>query len=215
MSNGFVSKLKNFRCYPGNEFSAVEIGQILQVLERIFEHENYPEKGTFILEIQNGEEKPSKILEFEFPKGKKRGFAGQNCDSRKLAEWELSEAATYSRDNGTAIVYLNNAPYIVRLNADNEKRFLIAFFVDNGEFGFQKIVYFAMIAAIANLRPDDLELQRAYDHTYFTEVEDSPGLSLVKFVVDDLFGIMDMEEKEEDDDNGSYDDRLRQRQCYC
>lgn len=184
----FVSKLRNLKINPDTEtsLSKQEIDVLFAVLNKIFECESYPKKGTFILEGQKDGEKPFKIVEFEFPGGEQKNFVSTGRPSRLIAESVLYDVSTFGKTNGSAITYLPNTPQVPKLNTSNG-RFLCAFLADNGSYGSQEIVYIAVAKTLAMLREEDEALQNAYDNTFFTEVEDSPGLSFVDGYIEDLF----------------------------
>ena len=189
MINNFVSKLKNFHFISDTELglNLTEIDVILAVLDKIFEREGYPKKGTFRIEGQMDGHGALTIFEFNFPGGEQKHFLGGYRGSDVVASQVLYDGSTYEKKREqSAITYLYNSPEFVKLNTDCG-RFLIAFFADNGSISLQTLVYMAVIETLTRLREDDNLLKTSSDLTFFTEVEDMPELSNLRRYIDGLF----------------------------
>lgn len=200
MAVGFVSELRNLQTVPNEKssLSKEEINVVFAVLNKVFEHEkNCPKQGTFILAGQKDGREPFKIISCEFPRGEKKNFVASYRSSRNMAEDVVYAASTYKKEGGgSALNYMYNTPYFIRLNTDNG-RFLVAFFVDTGEFSFQTLVYMAIVRTLAELRRGDKILEESCEHTFFTEIEDSPGLAALEVYVKSLFEECSLPELEE------------------
>lgn len=169
----FVSKLKNLRTFPNAEasLSSEEIDVILAVLDFTFKKIGQPERGTFILEGGPSEYQTFKILDFEFKRGRKRNFGGQDRDSRLIAQCTVNDASSYSRNSQRSAIRddLYNAPMILLAPTDNG-RFVAACLMDNAEVYAMRTVYIALIKTLSALRPDDKTLEKCFQNTMFEEI---------------------------------------------
>lgn len=172
-------KAKNFKHYvtPKSELTVKELKKVLSCLDETFTFEElHPKKGTFILEHQTYDDKDtSRIVEFEFEGGKKRNFLKQGRDSRLVAENMIGDAATFSKNPGSAIRYGVNTSLFMSLEATNG-RFNAVYFADNGSFKDQIIVYCAISKSLSLVIPEDDILQKSWEKTYNLESDYFLGL---------------------------------------
>lgn len=183
-------KVKNLRLNLNKEgLYKEEISVILAVLEAVLSQGEIPmpKTGTFLLLGQKYDEEAKRIISFEFENGPTRNFCGRGQSSTSEVERVMKRAVKATHERGTsAISYLPDTELYLDLETTNG-RFLAFFFANNGDFFDLTIVYCALMATIAQMGREDEVLQQSCDNTFWTEVEDAPGLSKLRWFIDDLF----------------------------
>ena len=136
-------KLKNVvvNAQPSTTLYREEIEALLEVLDKVFYRIGTPKHGTFLLwGVADGSYDVHKFISFDFEKGHKKHFLGQDEDSRTMAEWILSQDAMREEVEYSAVTNMYSSPYYLSINS-TFGRFTCAFFADNGSFAEQILVY--------------------------------------------------------------------------
>ncbi len=172
---------------PSTALYREEIEALLEVLDKVFYRIGTPKHGTFLLwGVADGSYDVHKFISFDFEKGHKKHFLGQDEDSRTMAEWILSQDAMREEVGYSAVTNMYNSPYYLSINS-TFGRFTCAFFEDNGSFAEQLLVYTAVAKALAIMGgSEDHTLQEGFEKILMDEWEDNRGIITVSDYVEEL-----------------------------
>ena len=162
--------------------SSVESDAIEATILGVLIHQKDMRNAVFELYGQKGADKPDLIRSSMIGYVKTGRL---DCLQQKERISQALKSASIDLEIGSGVRQYNGQTTMI-LEADFG-RFICAFAQLKPNSALELMVYTATARALAELHPEEDVLAASHDHIYFTEVEDTPGLSFVEDYVQDLF----------------------------